>query len=431
MHLRQGEPTVCVVQHDYLSEVHLRLVQAGERLGLSEDLTTSLLAPRRVLEVSIPFRTDEGSIATAVGWRVQHNTTRGPGKGGVRFHPSVDRDETVALATQMSVKTALMKLPLGGAKGGVRIDPRSHSGGELERIARRYTSEILPLIGPDKDVPAPDVGTDAQTMAWMMDQYSVSVGYAVPGVVTGKPVALGGSLGRESATGRGVVQAALLAMGSRGDSLAGARVVVQGFGNVGSWVARLAQEAGAVVVGIADVSGAIWCDSGLDLGAVSLGVAQNGDVVSCGVGEVLGVGFLGQELLLTAQADVVFPCALSGAINADIARKMRCRYVVEGANGPTTPDADEILAGLGVVVVPDVYANSGGVVCSYLEQCQNFAHLYWSEDEVNDKVVRIMRGAWPQLEEMASRHQVSLRAAATMIGLATLAEARQLRGLHP
>ena len=401
-------------------------------MGLADGLVENVIAPRRVLEVSVPFTRADGTRGHTTGWRVHHNTTRGPAKGGVRYHPEVCRDEVVALAAGMSLKCALMNLPLGGAKGGVAIDPRTHTSKELERITRRYTTEIFPLIGPDKDVPAPDVGTNAQVMAWMMDQYSMAMGYAVPGVVTGKPIELYGSLGRESATGRGVVEAASLAAEEMGIAIEGARIVIQGYGNVGSWAARLAVERGARVVAISDVDGAIHDAGGLDLERIDRALAEGAhSLIETGVGDVIGAGVEASSEMFGVDCEIVMPCALSGAIGAPEAEQLTARLIVEGANGPTTPEADLVLADRDIWLIPDVYANAGGVTCSYLEQCQNFAHLTWSEDEVNDRVVRLMRDAYIRLRDTADALGIRHRLAATVLGLRTIVDAHHLRGLSP
>jgi glutamate dehydrogenase (NAD(P)+) len=401
-------------------------------LGLADGLVENVIAPRRVLEVSVPFTRADGTRGHTTGWRVHHNTTRGPAKGGVRYHPEVCRDEVVALAAGMSLKCALMNLPLGGAKGGVAIDPRAHTSKELERITRRYTTEIFPLIGPDKDVPAPDVGTNAQVMAWMMDQYSMAMGYAVPGVVTGKPIELYGSLGRESATGRGVVEAASLAAEELGIDMEGARVVIQGYGNVGSWAARLAVARGARVVAISDVDGAIHDAGGLDLERIDRALADGAhSLVETEVGDVIGTGVEASSEMFGVDCEIAMPCALSGAIGVNEAERLTARLIVEGANGPTTPDADLVLADRDIWLIPDVYANAGGVTCSYLEQCQNFAHLTWSEDEVNDRVVRLMRDAYLRLRDTADSLGIRHRLAATVLGLRTIVDAHHLRGMSP
>ena len=405
---------------------------AGEWLKLDDGVIENLIAPRRVLEVSIPVRLDDGTRVRFTGWRVQHNITRGPGKGGIRYHPSVSRDETVSLAAAMSLKTALMNLPLGGAKGGIALDPKLLSMRELERVTRRYVSEIFAFLGPDKDVPAPDVGTNAQVMAWVMDQYSIGIGHAVPGVVTGKPLALGGSLGRDSATGRGVVEAALLVCQANGTSLEGKRIVIQGFGNVGMWAARLAAGWGARIVGISDVGGVIASENGIDIDALVHATQRGvGSVVDAGVGEVIARGVERSTDVFGLPSDIAMPCALGSAVDVREAGLMTAKFVIEGANGPLTPGADAVLNERGVIIVPDIFANAGGVTCSYLEQCQNFAHLQWDEDEVNASVVATMRSAFKRLHDFSTENHLTYRAAASVLGVKALADAHHLRGLHP
>ena len=405
---------------------------AGEWLKLEDGVIENLIAPRRVLEVSIPVRLDDGTRVRFTGWRVQHNITRGPGKGGIRYHPSVSRDETVSLAAAMSLKTALMNLPLGGAKGGIALDPKLLSMRELERVTRRYVSEIFAFLGPDKDVPAPDVGTNAQVMAWVMDQYSIGIGHAVPGVVTGKPLALGGSLGRDSATGRGVVEAALLVCQANGTSLEGKRIVIQGFGNVGMWAARLAAGWGARIVGISDVGGVIASEKGIDIDALVHATQRGvGSVVDAGVAEVIARGVERSTDVFGLPSDIAMPCALGSAVDVREAGLMTAKFVIEGANGPLTPGADAVLNERGVIIVPDIFANAGGVTCSYLEQCQNFAHLQWDEDEVNASVVATMRSAFKRLHEFSTENHLTYRAAASVLGVKALADAHHLRGLHP
>ena len=415
-----------------LDSAEFRVRQAGEWLGLEDGLIETIIAPRRVLEVSIPFRRDDGNRDHLVGWRVHHNTTRGPAKGGIRYHPGVTRDEVVALAIGMSLKTAIMNLPLGGAKGGIAIDPKLLSIGELERITRRYVSELIPFLGPDKDVPAPDVGTNSQVMAWILDQYSASVGHIVPGVVTGKPIELGGSLGRESATGRGVVEAASLACEKIGMSLSGSRIAIQGYGQVGAWAARLADVRGAKIVALADVGGSIHNSNGIDIASVDRKIREGAkSVTETGAGDLIGKGLKGASSIFETDCDILMPCALGDAVDEHIANEIKARLVVEGANGPLTPKADEVLHTRNIIVVPDVYANAGGVTCSYLEQCQNFAHLSWNEDEVNEKVISLMQGAFNRLHSFSTENKLPYRLAASVLGVKTIADSHRMRGLHP
>lgn len=415
-----------------LEAAELRIRQAGEWLNLEDGLIETIVAPRRILEVAIPFRRDDGTRDQLTGWRVHHNTTRGPAKGGIRYHSEVTRDEVVALAIGMSLKTAIMNLPLGGAKGGVAFDPKKYSLGEIERITRRYISEIAPFLGPDRDVPAPDVGTNAQVMAWVMDQYSTGVGHVVPGVVTGKPIELGGSLGRESATGRGVVEIAELILRTLDKSLSGQRIVIQGYGQVGSWAARLAAARGAIIVGLADVGGTIHQGNGLDLGRIDAALQSGAtSVTETGVGEVVARGISGSRAIFGLDADIAMPCALESAVHDKEALSMKARLVVEGANGPLTPAADDILADRGIIIMPDILSNAGGVTCSYLEQCQNFAHLTWDEDQVNARVADLMRAAFNRFYTFAETSKLPFRLATSVLGVKTIADAHRMRGLHP
>ena len=415
-----------------LEAAELRVREAGEWLKLEDGLIETIVRPRRIIEVAIPFRRDDGTRDQLIGWRVHHNTTRGPAKGGIRYHHEVNRDEVVALAIGMSLKTAIANLPLGGAKGGICFDPKKYSQSEIERITRRYVSEISSFLGPDKDVPAPDVGTNAQVMAWVMDQYSTGVGHATPGVVTGKPIELGGSLGRESATGRGVVEAAALLLAKQGTTLNGKRIAIQGYGQVGSWAARLAAARGALIVGLSDVGGTIYDDKGLDLVRIDQAFRDGTrSVADCGVGEVVARGEKGSAAVFGLPCDIVMPCALGDAVGEAEAQTIQAKLVVEGANGPLTPGADHVLAERGVVVIPDVYANAGGVTCSYLEQCQNFAHLTWDEDEVIARVIDLMRAAFEKFYAFAQESRLPYRLAASVLGVKTIADAHRMRGLHP
>ena len=415
-----------------LEAAELRVREAGEWLKLEDGLIETIVRPRRIIEVAIPFRRDDGTRDQLIGWRVHHNTTRGPAKGGIRYHHEVNRDEVVALAIGMSLKTAIANLPLGGAKGGICFDPKKYSQSEIERITRRYVSEISSFLGPDKDVPAPDVGTNAQVMAWVMDQYSTGVGHATPGVVTGKPIELGGSLGRESATGRGVVEAAALMLAKQGTTLQGKRIAIQGYGQVGSWAARLAAARGARIVGLSDVGGTIHDANGLDLTKIDQAFRDGTrSVADCGVGEVVARGEKGSAAVFGLPCDIVMPCALGDAVGETEAQTITAKLVVEGANGPLTPGADHILADRDVVVIPDVYANAGGVTCSYLEQCQNFAHLTWDEDEVNARVIDLMRAAFEKFYAFAQESGLPYRLAASVLGVKTIADAHRMRGLHP
>ena len=386
----------------------------------------TLKHPERSLIVDVPVRLDDGSIAHFEGYRVQHSLNRGPGKGGVRYHQDVTLSEVMALSAWMSVKTAVVGLPYGGAKGGIRVDPRKYSQGEMERITRRYTNEISSIIGVNKDIPGPDVNTNAQTMAWMMDTYSMHAGATQPGIVTGKPIALGGSLGRVEATGRGVFIVGVAAAKDAGIDLQGARISLQGFGNVGGTAARLFTEVGAKIVAVQDHTGTIYDANGLDVPALLAHVQQTG-----GVGGAVNTTAIAADEFWAIESDILIPAALEGQITKNNAETIRARIIVEGANGPTTPEADDILNRNGVVIVPDVLANAGGVTVSYFEWVQNASSFYWSEEEINQRLETIMSNAYNSVSATASEHDVSLRTAAFITACTRILEARQLRGLYP
>lgn len=403
-----------------------QLKLAAEHLELPDGLQANLATPRREMSVSVPLRRDDGDTVVFHGYRVQHNFTRGPGKGGLRYAPGVDADEVRALAMLMTWKCAIVELPFGGAKGGVSIDPREFSRGELERVTRRYTSEIMPIIGPDRDIMAPDVGTDEQTMAWVLDTYSVASGHTVPAVVTGKPLNLGGSVGRPTATSRGVVHATRAALHERGEHLAGTRVAIQGFGKVGGHAAAIFAAEGAVVVAVSDQYGAIRNDTGLDVARLVEHVAATGSVVGFDEADPI----TGDELL-AADVDVLVPAAVEGVLNAQTAQTVRASLVVEGANGPTTLEGDAVLHSRGVTVVPDILANAGGVVVSYFEWVQANQAYWWNDDEVEEKLERRMRSAYAKVSERARRDGLTLRDAALVIGVGRVAAAHTARGLYP
>ena len=395
-------------------------------LGDLERWIETLKHPKRTLIVDVPIERDDGTIAHYEGYRVQHNLSRGPGKGGIRFHPDVTLNEVMALSGWMTVKNAAVGLPFGGAKGGIRLDPKSVSKGELQRITRRFTSEIGIIIGPDRDIPAPDVGTNEMTMAVMMDTFSMNRGGTATGVVTGKPIALGGSLGRREATGRGVFITAREAARHLNVPLEGARVVVQGFGNVGGIGARLFHEAGARVIAIADHSATLVNEAGIDIPAALEYVAAKG-----GLAGFAGASAIDIEDFWRLECEFLVPAALEGQITPQRAEGIRTRIVVEGANGPTTPAADDILRNRGILVVPDVLANAGGVTVSYFEWVQDFSSFFWTEDEINDRLERIMVGAFNAIWQIADEKQVSLRTAAFIIACHRVLEARAERGLYP
>ena len=396
---------------------------AIDQLGLSENDWQTLSTPRRVLQVAVPLRRDNGEVEMYDGFRVQYSTTRGPSKGGVRYHPDVDLDETIALAMLMTWKCALTNLPYGGAKGGIAVDPATLSLRENERLTRRYTSEILPIIGPERDIPAPDVGTDERNMAWMMDTYSVNAGFSVPGVVTGKPIVLGGSLGRTSATGDGVGIATREALRVKGMPIEGARVAIQGFGKVGYWAARSVEDMGMKVVAVSDVTGGVTGFPNVTALWEHFLEHKNLDLP--------GTDRLSNEELLHLDVDVLIPAALSDSITESTASKVKAKIVVEGANGPTTPSGDAILHDKGILVVPDILANSGGVIVSYFEWVQDKQNYFWTADEVKTNLSSIMMKAFDEVEATASKKGVTWREAALMLGVGRVAEAHKLRGLYP
>ena len=412
-----------VAKESALDTAREQLQRAVELLELSENDWQTLSTPRRILEVAVPLRRDNGDVEMYKGFRVQYSTTRGPSKGGVRFHPSIDMEETVALAMLMTWKCALTNLPFGGAKGGIAVDAKDLSERENERLTRRYTSEILPIIGPERDIPAPDVGTDERNMAWMMDTYSVNAGYSVPGVVTGKPIVLGGSLGRTSATGDGVVISTIEALKALGIDPKGATVAVQGFGKVGYWTAIGLENLGLKVVAVSDVDGGV---TGFDsVVALWKYFTENKSL------NMPGTDKLTQEELLHLEVDVLIPAALSDAITEKSAPGIRAKIVVEGANAPTTPGGDQILAANKVLVVPDILANSGGVIVSYFEWVQDKQNYFWSAEEVKSNLNDIMMRAIKEVEGLSAAKKVSWREAAHMIGVGRVAEAHKLRGLYP
>lgn len=397
--------------------------QAADILEIPEDLRVALKTPFREIMVEIPLRCRDGSLRTFSGYRVQHDPSRGPMKGGLRFHPEVDLDEVRALASLMTWKTAVVNIPFGGAKGGINCDPRELSGDDVERLTRRFISRIGRFIGPQEDIPAPDVNTSAREMAWIVDEYSKYHGFS-PAVVTGKPIQLGGSAGRESATGRGVLFATMRAAADAGLELKGARVAVQGFGNVGSWAAHYLQEAGARVVAVSDVNGAIHADGGLDVAALRREVADGGTVVDHANGEKIS-----NTDLLALEVDVLVPAALGNVIHALNAGSVKAKLVVEGANHPTTPEADEILHERGITVVPDIFANAGGVTVSYFEWVQNLQQFRWQADRVDDELRAIMDRSYDDVKALADEHGVDLRTGAFVLGIGRVAEATRLRGL--
>ena len=400
--------------------------RASEIMDLGSRVERLLLSAEEEHRVSVPIELDNGEMAVFTGYRVQHNSARGPMKGGLRFHPTVDTDDVRALASLMTWKTAVVNVPFGGAKGGIACDPAGLSTGELERLTRKFTQRIGPEIGPQRDIPAPDVNTNAQVMAWMMDEYSRRYGYS-PAVVTGKPVDLQGSEGREAATGRGVVSIAQQALTDLGRSLSGASIAIQGFGNVGSYVALLASEQGARVVAVSDASGGIACPTGLDVASLVRDYARPRRPLSGYEAE--GVEPISQDELLHADADVLVPAALGGVLTKENAGDVRARLVVEAANAPTTPEADEILAARGVTVLPDILANAGGVTVSYFEWVQNIQGFRWSEEHVNRELEDTMTASYRTVRRLVVERHLSWRTAAYIVGLGRVARATVHRGV--
>ena len=397
---------------------------AADRMGLRDDIRAVMRSSYREVRVQVPVKLSDGQIHVFSGFRVQHNGARGPYKGGIRYHPEVDLDEVRALATLMTWKTAIAGIPFGGAKGGVDVDASRCDAAELQQITRSFIDKIEKVLGPTRDIPAPDVGTNAQTMAWMMDEYGKLHGHT-PAIVTGKPISLEGSYGREAATGRGLVYMFREAAPGLDLRPEDTRVVLQGFGNVGSWAARILHQLGCRIVGVSDARGAIRAEDGLDPDALHEHVAAGGAVPEF---EGDGVEAIEPEELIALECEVFVPAALGGMINQDNAEQLRARMVIEGANSPTTPKADEILADKGVHVIPDVMANAGGVVVSYFEWVQNLQHFRWDEREVNEKLGAIMRRAYREVAARAGEEDVPLRVAAYQTGIERVVEAAQTRG---
>src|SRR5712691_731705 len=399
---------------------------AAEYLKLDLGLRQVLRTPKRILEVSVPTKMDNGQVKVFTAFRVQHNVARGPAKGGIRYHPNVTLDEVKALAAWMTWKTATVNIPYGGAKGGIICDPKRMSKAELERMTRRYASEILPIIGPDKDIPAPDVYTDSQTMAWIMDTYSMMVGHSTLGVVTGKPVSIGGSVGRHEATARGCLFIAEEACKARKMPLRGATVAVQGFGNAGSIAARLFAEKRAKIVAISDSRGGVTNPRGIDPIKALRYKERSGTVVG-----MPGASRISNDDLLTMKCDILVPAALENVITLHNADLIKAKIIAEAANGPTTPHADEVLARRGIFVLPDILANAGGVTVSYFEWAQDLQGLFWDETEVNLRLQKVMQRAFSDVYETMRKYHVHSRAAAYILAIGRVAEATLVRGLFP
>ena len=410
-------------------DVAMRQVDIGaEKLKLDPGLCEKIKQTKRELTVHFPVKMDDGSIKIFTGYRVQHNVTRGPGKGGIRYHPDVDLDEVRALAMWMTWKAAVINIPFGGAKGGIQCNPKSMSLRELESMTRRFTWEIAFMIGPDQDIPAPDVYTNPQVMAWIMDTYSILKGYTVHGVVTGKPLELGGSLGRFEATGKGVFITAQEAARHLNIPIEGTRVAVQGCGNVGGIAAQYFDRAGAKVIAISDSMGGIYNKNGLNISAVLDCKKRYSCLITP---EARGGEEITNEELLELDCNILVPSALENQITDKNASKIKAKIIAEGANGPTTPEADEILHGRGIFLVPDILANAGGVTVSYFEWVQNLQELLWNEEEISDRLTRIMKRSFAEVLNISQKGKVDMRTAALMLGIGRVAEAQKLRGIYP
>ncbi len=424
------------MNHEHMSEFNhptfrLAVAQfelAAEAMNLSADLRARFAIPQRSLTVSLPIRMDDGTVKVFMGHRVQHDSARGPSKGGLRYHQDVNLGEVAALAMWMTWKTAITGLPFGGAKGGIQVDASTLSQGELERLTRRYAAEIFPIIGPDKDIPAPDIGTNAQTMAWIMDTYSQQVGFSVRGIITGKPLVIGGSLGREEATGRGVVNVTLEALKHLNINLSDTTVAIQGFGNVGSHSARILHEMGAKVIAICDHTGGLFNPQGLDIPTIlRLHVIEGHPLGSI---QEQGEHITNEELFAT-NCTVLIPAAIAEQITEKNANSIRCKIIAEAANGPTTLEADQILNERGIFIIPDILANAGGVIVSYFEWAQDAQHFSWTESDIHTKLNDIIVSAFNRTLNFSESHHTSMRMAALMNGIDHVAQAHQLRGLYP
>ncbi len=410
------------------TQVQTQFEAAAQKLSLDDNIFYRLRVPDKALMVSVPFRNDDGSIRVVPGYRVQHNDTLGPYKGGLRYHPNVNLGEVSALAMLMTWKCALVNLPLGGAKGGIQIDPSLLSRGELQRMTRRYTAEIVNFIGPEVDIPAPDMGTNEQVMAWVMDTYSQLHGYAIPEIVTGKPVIIGGSLGRKEATGRGVVYCIMEAIKTLNINLDHkTRVVIQGFGNVGSAAAKKMIKSGTKVIAVSDVSGGIYNADGLDYGNMRAYIEKNRTLEGYPEADAIK-----NEELLCLECEVLIPAATEDTITADIARKLKCRILAEAANGPTSLEADVIIQDRGdIYVIPDVLANAGGVIVSYFEWVQDLQNLFWKEKEINHRLWEIISGAFQTVHEFSIDQKIDMRMGALMLGIQKVSQAMLTRGFYP
>jgi glutamate dehydrogenase/leucine dehydrogenase len=409
-----------------LAGARQQLAKVIDIMGLGQSMYNRLAHPDRIVTVHSPVRMDDGSIRVFAGYRVQHNNALGPYKGGLRFHHHAEMDEFTALAMLMTWKCALVGLPFGGAKGGITVDPRELSIGELERLTRRFTSDLIPIIDPKKDIPAPDVNTGPREMAWIMDTFSVNQGYAVPGVVTGKPICIGGSLGRSEATGRGVTIILEETLRHAGRKIQGTTVAIQGFGNVGGVTANLLYQMGAKVVAVSDWRGGLQNPNGLNVAEVMAHYREKGSFEGYGGGEAIS-----NADLLEMPCEVLIPAALESVITPENADRIKAQFIIEAANAPTTPGGEALLEKRGVVVVPDILANAGGVVVSYFEWVQGMSQLFWTEEEVNDRLRRVLTRAFAQVSALVDKQQLTFRMAAYSVGVGAVAEATRVRGLYP
>lgn len=416
------------VKYDPYENVVSVMEKAMEVGKIKKDMFEIIKNPQRETKVYLPVEMDDGSVKVFEGYRVQHSNIRGPFKGGIRFHQDCDLNEVKALATWMSLKCSVANIPYGGAKGGVRVNPHNLSQGELRRLTRRYTYAIEPIIGADSDIPAPDVNTNAQTMAWVLDTYSMLKGKPCPGVVTGKPVELGGSKGRASATGRGVFISSKLILEEHGMEIKGIKVAIQGMGNVGGNAARIFYHREAVIVALSDISGGIYCEDGLNADAISEYTDQGGLLKDY---NAPGVVHISNAEILLCDCDVLVPAALENQINEDVAANLKCKFIVEGANGPTTEKGDEVLEERGITLIPDIFANSGGVIVSYFEWVQNIQTLTWEKSQVNEMLESIMTKAFAEIKAEKIRSECSYRMAAYVIALRRLLHAEEIKGIFP
>lgn len=427
-----GRKVVSMSQgQSFLDDVIGRIDDAAARLNLDSNVHKTLRTPRRSLGVTFPVKMDNGEVEIFRGYRVQYNYVKGPSKGGIRYHPDVNLEEVTALAGLMALKCAVVDIPFGGAKGGVACDPKKMSTDELERLTRRYTYMILPLIGPEQDIPAPDVNTDYQTMAWIMDTYSMLRGYTVSGVVTGKPLQLGGSKGRATATGRGLAYVTEEMLRHLNMNAKDTTVTVQGFGNVGMNVAKFLNRDGCRIIGVTDMSGGVFDPKGIDITKLVVHAEKAKNIRGFSAGEAVTDMTEANRRLLSTESDVMIPAALENQITESNASEIKTKVIVEGANGPVTRGADDVLSKKGVHVVPDILANSGGVIVSYFEWVQDIQAYLWSEDEVNSRLKSLMTGAFGQVRDFAQKHEVSLRQAAYMLAVDKMAQITKLRGIFP